>query len=364
MYDFFFIPVFDFSGVRAPCSYISLILAEILDEVEKEKLSKISGILKLIGIKQKKQILIFFVCLAISTVLWLLNALGKTYQHTILYPVEYTNIPEGYFLSGNPPENLELKISAYGFTILRQKMNISDSPLLMDIGRLSGYATNKTFDPVHVLSSQTLISRISEQIGGNIKILEIQPAQIELFLEKMKKKDVPVFPKLGLKFKSQYNLSSSITTEPGKVTIEGPASAIDTISKVNTVYKHLNDLKKTETIQLNLDAPHSVTLSVQSVLVKIPVEEYTENVVSIPVKVVGAPNGTSVKLFPSEVKISFMVGLSRFSQNMKPDFSCTVPYGQITEGRQFLTPELDRQPAYITDLKITPRVLEYLIEKR
>ena len=81
-------------------------------------MDKISEFLKLDNIKQDSRVIIFLICLLISTILWFLNALGKNYDTTLEFPVKYINPPENQFIANSPPENLVLKVNAHGFYIV------------------------------------------------------------------------------------------------------------------------------------------------------------------------------------------------------------------------------------------------------
>jgi hypothetical protein len=94
----------------------------------------------------------------------------------------------------------------------------------------------------------------------------------------------------------------------------------------------------------------------------IPVEEYTEAQQSVPVMLTDTPANVKVKLFPARVKVSFLVGLSRFSEIHPEDFKLAVSYTDIEGGQQRLRIKTVSAPAFLYDVKITPEEIEYLIE--
>ena len=52
--------------------------------------------IKLLFLKSKinHKMIVFFIFVGISTALWFINALGKSYSTYIEYPVRYINLPE------------------------------------------------------------------------------------------------------------------------------------------------------------------------------------------------------------------------------------------------------------------------------
>ncbi len=50
-------------------------------------------------IRLSKNIVSYLICVAIASILWLLNALSKDYSAELTYPVKYTNFRKENFLS-------------------------------------------------------------------------------------------------------------------------------------------------------------------------------------------------------------------------------------------------------------------------
>ena len=99
----------------------------------KIKLSEITGYFKIERLKNDKQIVVFLVCLLIATALWFLNALSKDYSTTISYPVKFVNPPSNQFVSNKLPQKFELQVEAHGFTLLRHKLSLSFSPIVINL---------------------------------------------------------------------------------------------------------------------------------------------------------------------------------------------------------------------------------------
>ena len=74
------------------------------------------------------------------------------------------------------------------------------------------------------------------------------------------------------------------------------------------------------------------------------------------------PSELNVKLFPAKVKVTFLVGLSRFQEMHSEDFKFSVSYSEIKDGKQRLKINTESIPAYLYDLKISPEEIEYLIQ--
>jgi hypothetical protein len=79
--------------------------------------------------------------------------------------------------------------------------------------------------------------------------------------------------------------------------------------------------------------------------------------------VTGKPANAKIKLFPSEVQVAFLVGLSRYAGITPNDFYVTVPFAELKDGVTSVPVQLGKKPDLVNDLKITPQSVEFLIEK-
>lgn len=326
----------------------------------KNKLSDISGFIKVEKLKRNRQIVVFSICLAIATILWFLNALSKDYSTSVNYPVKFVNPPRNQFVANSLPSRFEFKVEAHGFTLLRHKLSFSFSPILLNLTTLTKGVTPDAGN--YTIKTSSLIATISEQVSNEITITEINPGELVIKLDSLKTKTVPVEPDVSLHFNPQYNLKEPVSSHPQQVLITGPASVLDTISSLKTEHKTFEKLEKTIEKVVSVIHPDKTDLKPEKVTLKIPAEKFTEKELKIPVQIKNKPEGMKIKLFPSEVKISFLVGLGEF-ENITPErFSAVVDFDKRTPESENLEIILEKQPSYIQILRIFPQSVEYLTE--
>ncbi len=320
----------------------------------------ISDYVKVVKLRNNRRVAVFLICLAIATTLWFLNALGKNYSASVSYPVKYINPPDNRFLANNIPVKLDLKIQGQGFTILRYKM-LSFSPILLDIEQITN-----NIEPVsgtYKVPSKNLIREISSQLSNEIKIEDINPETLEIVLDSLITKTVPVVLDINVEFVPQFNLKNPIKTVPDKVKITGPAIALEKISELNTKVNITNKLETGFSQEIELIHPERTTISPEKVNLIIEVEKYTEKELKIPIDIIHKPADVRIKLFPSEVKILFTVGLSRFETIKAADFGVSVDYNSIVDNVNNLNILIYKKPGFIQGVRLNPEKVEFLIEK-
>lgn len=326
----------------------------------KNKLSDISETLKVEKLKNERQIIIFMICLLIATILWFLNALSKEYSTYVSYPVKYVNPPKNQFLSTSLPSRLEMKVEAHGFILLRHKLSFSFSPILLNLTTLTS-----NLEPVngnYTLYTATLLNTLSNQVSKEISITEIKPEVLVFKLDSLITKTVNIQPDIKIEFNPQFNLKEPVSVIPKQVLITGPASVVDTIFSLKTEYKSFEKVEKSFEKVVPLVYPLKTEVNPGKVTLKFPVEKFTEKEVKIPVQLKNKPEGIKVKLFPSEITVTFMVGLSEY-ENIRPEhFRAFVDFDYRMSGSESLEVQFAKQPSYIQVLRITPKSVEFLTE--
>jgi len=320
----------------------------------------ISGYLKISKLRYDRRIIVFLICLVIATALWFLNALGKNYSATITYPVKYINAPKNQFLADITPVKINIEADGQGFTLLRHKL-LSFSPITLDVMEITKNLESKS--GTYSVLSKNLIGNIAEQLNNDIKITSITPEILEIVLDSLISKTVPVELDINVDFVPQFNLKSAIATNPEKVKITGPTFVLDKISAVKTKVNIINKLEASIRQEIDLIHPGKTTISPGKVTLIIEVEKYTEKELKIPIEIKNKPDKVRIKLFPSEAKVLFTVGLSRF-ENIKPsDFGASVDYNSIVNDVNNLNITLYKIPEFIQGVRFSPEVVEFLIER-
>ncbi len=328
----------------------------------KKRVSEILGYFNLEKIKNDRRVVVFAICLFIATALWFLNALGKNYTTTLFYSVKYINPPEDLFLTSSPPSRFELQVEAHGFTLLRHKLALSTSPIVLNLNSLRQNADiNGGIIPIR---TQSLIPRISEQVSNEITISDINPQTITLFFDSLTTKSLPVKPNLNIQFKSQYYRKGNIRVSPEHLKISGPSSLLDTMFSLSTQEIRLDDISTDIEKRVRVNHPGNTRISEETVLVEIPVEQFTEKTFKVPVQVKNEPSGMNIKLFPSEVNVSFLVGLSEYENVTPGDFKISVDYQQADYDSETLDISVEEHPLFIQKLRITPQAVDFLIEEQ
>jgi len=304
--------------------------------------------------------LIFFV---IATFLWFLQAMERNYTTVIQHPVKFTSLPENLVLTNKLPDKLNIEVTGTGFAILKHNWDLAKSAIRLDLKEVAPVQHNVSGGKDIHLSLRSLKNRISAQLN-NVQVLSIKPDTIIFQFSKMIRKKIPVYPDVQVDPLEGYMLKGHVTADPDSVWISGPNRLVDTIKQVPTDFLRFRKLNKSVEKHVALiNYSDELVLSETHVTITVPVEQFTEKTLRIPVQSIHVPDSLSLKTFPASITISFKVVISEFDRISPDDFVAAVDYEQISEEQHALKVYLIRTPSFIDHIRIAPETVDYILEK-
>lgn len=314
-----------------------------------------------------KRIGIFLFFLVISSILWILNELDNEYATRISYPIHFTDFPEEKVHVGDVPSSISLKVKGKGFKLLEYKIrgNLDPIELNIDSYNLFGQEENNKSIKFYILTSRTQ-DRVSQQLGSEVEIIDINPDTLFFEFAERMKKEVPVFSRIEYTLDKQLMLKEDIQVEPDSVIVSGPGSVVDTVNKIYTAYHEFPELSSDIEKTIALKAPHrQLDIEPREVTIKMEVEQFNEGELTIGIDVVNEPDSVMLRLFPNTVRINYLVGLSNYESVIKQLFEAQVDYRETKENKgEKLEVEITKYPDYLKSFSYHPQKVDYIIEKK
>jgi len=160
-----------------------------------------------------------FISLAFAVVLWFFVMGESRMEVTHVAPLEYENLAEELMIASEVPTSASIRIS--GPRALQVNLSPSDISLSIDLQGLSAGVTS--------------FKRLEESLNipTGLKITRISPSYVDVKLERVRDRDVPVRvvlvgePALGF-------LVKSVKSVPDKITVSGAESELKGVSEVVT----------------------------------------------------------------------------------------------------------------------------------
>jgi len=306
---------------------------------------------------------LFSVFLLISIFIWFLNALSKNYTTEIEFPLTYEGFPEDRVFVGQLPEELSLRINAHGYAILRY--NVFRKPVPISF-RLSAFTFNRSGGDSSraYMLTRYLRDQVSGQLPSELQLLEIKPDTLHFQFARSMTRKVKIVPDFRFVVDNQFTIKDGIRLEPDSVMVTGPDVILDTLRQVFTVRNELGQLTKNYNDKVKLKPIPDLIYSNTRVESNIELERFTEVQLTLPVRVLNLPDTISMQTFPSRIRFTCNVGLSKYDRVNENLIRATVDYDEIGEGTRSLDVHIQNTPLYLLSYEYYPKSVEFLKSRK
>ncbi len=306
---------------------------------------------------ERRRILSLTACLFLAIAAWLFMALKNKYVYTAKTVLIYKNFPQKRAFHPLQSDTVDLQVEGTGWQLLFARLRINPQSISVSLNRLN------TKDFI-VFSDQ--LYNVNKQLETSQKVISIVPDTLYFDFTKRSVKRVPIKLVHKIGFIKQFGISSEMKLTPKFVTVTGP---MEELAKVN--YWTTDTLKLTK-VQANATArvsmQHSmhknVSIFPSSVEVNIPVDEFTEKTIEVPVKILNNRNYDGIKLYPKKVKVTFLVALNNFTQVNETFITAAIDVDEwrMLHHNQFAV-KITEFPDYCKLIRITPSKIDFIVEK-
>ena len=313
----------------------------------------------------KRKAYIFFVCLIISTLFWVVSKLAQENQATFSVPVRFEKFPEGTLAASQSDSLVEYTLQATGARLIQLRFFPQIDTLRFQAERMLSMVRDG--NDYHYLTSDHISDEISGRIEPGIEVSSLFPDSLFLQLVPAVQKKLPVRLEAEISFAARFDQYGSIEIKPDSVTLTGPSTVLDTLESIATRYWETGDLRQTRTETLPLKLPPeipSLQADVREVEVTVPVEEFTESAIDLELQVICPDEYPEVdlRLFPSSVTVIFLVSLRDYPSVNKQMFEASVQCPASVDGSDGrLEVQLDSHPRFVRILNVRPSSVEYII---
>ncbi len=323
--------------------------------------SKTTSVLRSVIIRRK--VVVFGICLLISTLFWILLAFNSPYSTRIRVPVTYINMPESRIMMDKLPKELDVQVSGSGYQLLSYILQPELATVYLD-GRSIGMSPASKAGEAF-LTTYPGIDFFNRE-HGDIKALNILPDTIHFSFFHSGYKKVPVHLNKYLNFERQFSLSDSIQLSPDSITLNGPIEILDSIHRIETEALVLNNLNKPGTYNIRIKKPNEkLSYAPLEIGVHLNVDKYTESILEVPIYVDHLLSSDSLDIFPQTVKVRYLVSLRDYNKVNPKLFRIAADAFDLRNSKaQNLRLYLRNIPPFIHGVRMEPETVEFIIRKK
>ena len=215
-----------------------------------------------------------------------------------------------------------------------------------------------------VFSNQ--ISGINKQFASTQKIISIKPDTIYFDFTKRSVKKVPIKVIKRINFERQFGLAGDILLTPEYVTVTGPLEDLKKIKFWDTDTLVLKNLANSTTVRIRMKQTRLKNINIRpsAVEIKLPVDEFTEKTIEVPLKILNNKGYNSIMLYPKKVKITFLVSLNSYDQIDESFIQAAVDVDEWkNEHHSQYSVKITDFPEYCKLVRVYPNKVDFIVKR-
>ncbi len=304
--------------------------------------------------RSKRKLSLFGFCLFFAICAWFFTSFSKKYTYEVFSNLAFINAPAGSKISEKNTISVRYEVESTGWQLFFLKIKKFPDSLAIDIGRYKNQN--------RILLSN-FIPVLNDKLGAKFSIKRIFPDTLQIGQINSVKRKVPVKLNLVTDFAKQYYFSGKITCVPDSVELTGSENMVNKILFWPAEKVILSKINQSQNLDINLEKINlNVQVEPKTVKVNLPVEEFTENKIQIPIKIINAPENFSITIYPAIVNLTYLVSLSNFKNINTKDFEAIVDYSMKNDNADYLNAVLVKFPEMTRNQSIYPKHINYLLK--
>jgi len=307
---------------------------------------------------KKGELKMFLLFLLVAFLLWFLTKFSKDYIDDVTVKIEYVNFPSNQMLTKNNTNEMLFNIEASGFEFLYYSFK---KPIIqIDVSK---YVKNN--NNIWLVEKQDVSKILSNYFKANI-IEKNSVQEIILDLDERISKMIPIQHLIEISYKKGFYPLDSIKLVPDSVLVSGSKSLINAIGTIYTETSNLANIfeEMDSKIALNVSSlSENIEFNILEVNYSQTIEEFTQAEMIIPIELINVAENLIVQLFPSTLKVSYLINFENFKEITENDFKIICDFAEANENTNYLIPKLIKSPDMVINISLEPTKVDYIIIK-
>lgn len=267
-----------------------------------------------------RSFLTFLVFVAVAAMFWMILTLNDSVQDGCLVNVRITNKPDSVTFISDVPKTIHVEVRDKGSGLMRT-MWMKTPTVNLNFRELAEHGQLRC-------SHSDMMAALKETFGTGATIISTSIDSLRLAYTDRPGKSLPVIVEVKARAMAGYTVYGTPCSDPVRVLAYGSREVLDTLTRVYTKSYVETGLSESVMFSSELKSIPGVRLIPSKVNVKINVEPLVAKEEMVAVIAENVPDDENLLLFPSNVRVSYYVPMSEFSDSRQA-VRVVVDYNEI-----------------------------------
>lgn len=310
-------------------------------------------------VPRSREFLTFLSFFIAASCFWILQTLDQEYETEVIIPIEITNVPSDTIITQNTTQEIRLLVKDKGTVLIKYALLHKFSPIKIKFENITdknGVVRKKVIE---------YEKNFAEQLKATTRVVSFFPDTLSyIHTNKANSKKVPIKHMGEVTAAPQYYVNPPVFT-PDSVTVYAPKDILDKIEYAQTQNVSLSEISDTTTVDADIYKTRGALFVPNKVKVMFPTDIYTEKSIEVPIKGINFPSNKTLRTFPPKATVTIKIGASRFKEVTDKDFTVEADYNELIRLKDDkFTPTVGISPKEIKIIRISPAVVDFLIEEK
>ncbi len=307
------------------------------------------------GISRQRGLTMLFSFLLASTLWFLVIINQKDHRSSFVLPIFIHNLPSNVDYIKPVPREVEVGVEGFGVDLLVKHFRFQPDTVHLY------YSSDKEY-----ILTRDYFSQIAQKTPTttHIKVLDVSPDTLPILYEHRSLKRVKLFSNAQFKLAANFQKENQRIIRPDSVSISGPLSMLDTISRWYTAKRSFLISKERERFILPIDTLEGIKVDPTTAIIEVEARLYTQKQVAVSIRITDLPEKTSIHLSQESIQLSCLVPMKEFSK-LHSTYLFEIPFNQLDEGVPYFIPEVEKiLPQFVKIVTRNPLQLDFVILKK
>ena len=308
--------------------------------------------MKFFSNKGKINVYISFLLLAITTSI--VGKLSSEYNKDLTFKLIPVDFPKDKIIYKQSHDSAVLKLRASGFSLAKYYFNTPE--LKISVKKL------KEIKNSFLWSQRDNFSDTKLNFGSSVELLSISEDSIFFFFDQYVSKKIPVKENISIDFQAGFESFKNPTIRPDFVVVTGPKELLSNLKYLETDSTNFENVSKDISSSINILNPDvdNLIISENSLEYFLDVDQYTEEIIKIPVNILSSSDDNKFNYYPKEPTVTYTISINDYVEVNPMDFRIDCVYDFNSPG-DISKAEITKKPPFVKNVRFNTDQIQIIV---